>query len=365
MNSSSSRRPAIEIPGQARANRLPANPATQIPGRARDDGPAEPARKDFGRIGDTAVERVRLESGGVIVDLLTIGAAVHRVIVDGRDIVLAHPDAAGYADSMYCLGLTIGRFANRIGGGRFTLDGTEYRLATNEGGNTLHGGPDGFARRLWEITDLAPGTVEFSLTSPDGDQGFPGEVAVRVRYTLAADQLRMDYAATSTAPTPINLTNHAYLNPAGAASGSADGLGLTVHADRVLEVDDHLVPTGRLLDAGAHDLRQPRRVADAAPLDTCFVVDGEPGTLRPHATLAASDLAIDVLSDQPAVQVFTADMMDGVPGLTGAYGPRAGVALETQSFPDAPNRPGFPDSILRPGRTHTTTTIWRFRRTRG
>lgn len=332
---------------------------------APDPVPAMPTRHDFGDVGGTAVERVRLASGGVAVDLLTIGAAVHRVIVDGRDIVLAHPDAAGYADSMFCLGLTVGRFANRIGGGRFTLDGTAYALATNEGGNTLHGGPDGFARRHWGSYDLAPGSVEFALTSPDGDQGFPGEVSVRIRYTLAGDELRMDYAAASTAPTPINLTNHAYLNPAGEASGSADDLELTVHADRVLEVDDRLVPTGRLLDAGVHDLRRPRRVADAAPLDTCFVVDGAPGTLRPHATLAASDLAVDVLSDQPGVQVFTADGMAGVRGLSGDYGPRAGVALETQNFPDAPNRPSFPDSILRPGQTYRTTTIWRFRRTRG
>ena len=323
---------------------------------------AMPTRHDFGSVAGTMVERFRLESGGIAVDLVTVGAAVHRVIVDGRDVVLAHPDAAGYADSIFGLGLTIGRFANRIGGGRFTLDGTEYRLAVNENGNTLHGGPDGFASRLWGISEVAPGSVEFALTSPDGDQGFPGEVSVRVRYTLSDDELRMEYAATSTAPTPISLTNHAYLNPAGEASGTADDLLLTVHATQLLEVDDTLVPTGRLLSA---ELREPRRIADAAPLDTCFVVDGEPGTLRPHATLAASDLAIDVLSDQPGVQVFTADGMAGVPGLTREYGARAGVALETQNFPDAPNRPEFPDSILRPGQTYVSTTIWRFRTTRG
>ena len=323
---------------------------------------AMPTRHDFGSVAGTMVERFRLESGGIAVDLVTVGAAVHRVIVDGRDVVLAHPDAAGYADSIFGLGLTIGRFANRIGGGRFTVDGTEYRLAVNENGNTLHGGPDGFASRLWGISEVAPGSVEFALTSPDGDQGFPGEVSVRVRYTLSDDELRMEYAATSTAPTPISLTNHAYLNPAGEASGTADDLLLTVHATQLLEVDDTLVPTGRLLSA---ELREPRRIADVAPLDTCFVVDGEPGTLRPHATLAASDLAIDVLSDQPGVQVFTADGMAGVPGLTREYGARAGVALETQNFPDAPNRPEFPDSILRPGQTYVSTTIWRFRTTRG
>jgi aldose 1-epimerase len=323
---------------------------------------AMPTRHDFGELPGGTVERVRLTSGRLAVDLLTIGAAVHRVIVDGRDVVLAHPDAADYAGSLYCLGLTVGRFANRIGGGRFTLDGVGHSLATNEGGNTLHGGPDGFARRLWGIADLGPGTVQFALTSPDGDQGFPGEVSVRVRYTLTPDELRMDYTATATAPTPINLTNHAYLNPAGAASGTADDLLLTVHAASLLEVDERLVPTGGLLPA---DLRTPRRIAEVAPLDTCFVVDGVPGTLRPHATLAASDLAVDVLSDQPGVQVFTADGMSGVPGPTGDHGPRAGVALETQNFPDAPNRPDFPDSILRPGQTHRTSTVWRFRGTGG
>ncbi|MFT4296406.1 MAG: aldose epimerase family protein [Micropruina sp.] len=324
--------------------------------------PSTPIRSDAGTVAGGTIERVRLEAGGIAVELLTVGAAINRVVVDGRDIVLAHPNATDYADSMYGLGLTIGRFANRIGGGRFTLDGVEHRLPTNEGDNTLHGGPDGFARRLWDVTDLAPGTVEFTLTSPDGDQGFPGAVTVRVRYTLTADELRMDYTATSTAPTPVNLTNHAYLNPAGEASGSADELLLTVHAAHLVEVDETLIPTGRLPEVGAHDLRGARRVADAAPLDTCFVVDGEPGALRPHATLAASDLAVDVFSDQPGVQVFTADGMSGVPGLSGPYGPRAGVALETQNFPDAPNHPGFPDSILRPGHPLTTSTAWRFRR---
>ncbi len=318
---------------------------------------ALPTRHEIGA-GD---ERVRLEAGGLIVDLLTIGAAVYRVIVDGRDVVLAHPNAADHADTLFDLGLTIGRFANRIGGARFTLDGTEYALPSNEGGNTLHGGPDGFGRRSWGISDTGPGAVEFALTSPDGDQGFPGEVSVRVRYTLTPDELRIEYTATSTAPTPINLTNHAYLNPAGEATGSSDELLLTVHTDQCLEVDDRLVPTGRRLAA---DLRRPRRVADVAPLDTCFVVDGEAGTLRPHATLAASDLAIDVLSDQPGVQVFTADGMAGVPGLTREYGSRAGVALETQNFPDAPNHPEFPDSIVRPGETQRTATVWRFRRAR-
>lgn len=319
-------------------------------------------RTEFGRIDDDPVELVRLETNGLAAEFVTIGAAVHRVVVDGRDVALGHPDAAGYAPSPFCVGLTVGRFANRIGGARFSVDGTTYVLPANEGANTLHGGPDGFAHRLWTIAELTDDSVTFALESPDGDQGFPGLLLVWVRYTLAPGELRIEYSGSTTAPTPVSLTNHIYFNPAGEASGSADDLLLSVQAKEYLEVDDQLIPTGRLLPVGAHDLRAARRVADAAPLDTCFVIDGEPGTVRPHATLASGDLAIDVLSDQPGLQIYTADAMDDVPGLTGSYGPRAGVALETQNFPDAPNQPSFPDPFLRPGQTYASTTIWRFRR---
>jgi aldose 1-epimerase len=315
----------------------------------------------FGSVGGEPVELVRLEADDLSVQLVSIGAAVHRVVVAGRDVVLGHPDAQGYADSMFCVGLTIGRFANRIGGARFLLDGSRYILSANEGVNTLHGGPDGFHRRVWTITELGPGSVTFGIVSPDGDQGFPGELTASVRYSIASGELRMDYAATTTAPTVVNFTNHSYFNAAGEASGSTDEQLIEVPAAQLVEVNDELIPTGRLVDVGEHDLRTPRRIADAAPLDTCFVVDGEPGTVRPHATLSSVDLAIDVLSDQPGIQLYTAEVMDGVPGLTGTYGPRAGLALETQNLPDAPNHEGFPNSVLRPGETFESTTIWRFR----
>jgi len=323
---------------------------------------ASPVRADFGTAAGAAVERLHLEIPGLAVELLTLGAAVHRIVVDGRDVVLGHPDAQTYVDSPFCLGVTIGRFANRIGGARIIVDGTTYILTPSEGPNTLHGGLAGFAKRIWEVTDLTADSAEFTLTSPDGDQGFPGEVVVSVRYTLAPGELRLDYTATTTAPTPVNLTNHIYFNPAGEASGNCDDLLLSVPAARVVEVDDALIPTGRLIDAGEHDLRRPRRVAEVAPLDTCFVIDDADGSLVRHATLESADLAVDVFSDQPGLQIYTADAMVDVPGLTGPYGPRAGVALETQNFPDAPNQPEFPDSILRPGQVHRTTTRWRFRR---
>ncbi len=320
-----------------------------------------PSPVPFGSVGGEPVELVRLETDGLSVELVSIGAAVHRLVAAGRNVVLGHPDAQGYADSMFCLGLTIGRFANRIGGARFSLDGTRYVLSANEGTTTLHGGPDGFHRRVWTITELAPDSVTFGLVSPDGDQGFPGELTASVRYTIAPGELRLDYAATTTAPTVVNFTNHSYFNVAGEGSGSTDDQLIQVPAGRLVEVGDDLVPTGRLVDVGTHDLRTPRRIADAAPLDTCFVVDGEPGELRLHATLSTTDLALDVFSDQPGIQLYTADVMTGVPGLTGPYGPRAGLALETQNLPDAPNHANFPDAALRPGTTHRTTTVWRLR----
>ncbi len=322
---------------------------------------ASPVRTDFGSINGETVELVRLQVDGLTAELITVGAAVHRVVVDGRDIALGHPDAADYAQSLFCVGLTIGRFANRIGGGRFTVDGVEHRLAANEGANTLHGGPDGFHRRLWTITGTSADSVTFGLVSVDGDQGFPGQLTASVRYTIAPGELRLDYEATTTAATPVNFTNHGYWNPAGEASGSTDDLLVTVPASLLVEVDADLIPTGRLVPDGAHDLRTARSVAEVAPLDTCFVIDTADGSIVPHATFASADLAIDVLSDQPGIQLYTADVMSGVPGLTSAYGARAGLALETQNLPDAPNQPGFPNSILRPGEVHRTTTIWRFR----
>lgn len=324
--------------------------------------PAEPVRTAFGTVAAGPVDLVRLDAGNLRAEFLTIGAAVHRVVVDGRDVALGHPDAASYAPTQFCVGVTIGRFANRIGGARFDLDGTTFRLSANEHGNTLHGGPDGFATRLWAISDLTADSVEFTLTSPDGDQGFPGEVRAAVRYTVSAGELRTDYTATTTAPTPVNLTNHIYFNAAGEASGGTDAQVLTVFAAEYLEVDEELIPTGRLLPVGERDARDGRPVAEVAPLDTCFSIEGPAGEVRPHATLASDDLAIDVLSDQPGLQIFTAEPMADVPGLTGSYGPRAGVALETQGFPDAPNHPHFPNSILRPGQTYASTTVWRFRR---
>ena len=314
----------------------------------------------FGAVAGRPVHRIRLRDARLTVELVSIGAALHRVIVDGRDVLLGHPRAEDYATSKYYLGVLVGRYANRISQARFTVDGVRHSLLANEGGHTLHGGPDGFSRRIWELLRVDDTAAEFGLTSPDGDQGFPGELAVRARYSLGDGALRLDLSATTTAPTPVNLTSHGYWNPAGEGSGSCDDVEVEVPSARVVELDDDLIPTGRLVPAGSRDLRRPRRLADVGPLDTCFVVDDADGSLVRHATLSAPDLSIAVFSDQPGVQLFTGDAMSGVPGLSGTYGSRAGVAVECQNLPDAPNRPGFPESVLRPGSTYRATTVWQF-----
>lgn len=325
----------------------------------------------FGALPDgREVHAVRLEADGVAVELLTLGATIHRLEVDGRNIALGHPGVDDYLHSKFFLGQTVGRFANRIAGGRFVLDGVAHELARNDGANTLHGGPDGFFRRPWSVAAASGDAVEFVLTSPDGDQGFPGELRATARFTVAPGELRVVYTATAERATPVNLTNHVYLNPDG-EDGTCDDALLQVRAGRVTEVDGALIPTGRLVPAGALDLRTPRRVADVAPVDHNFVIDPELAAplageqhLRHHATLVgASGLAVDVYSDRPGLQVFTADALDAtIPATSGGgYRPRAGVAMETQDFPDAPNQPTFPDTVLRPGHTYRAETVWRFR----
>lgn len=279
------------------------------------------------------------------VSLDPLGAAVTGVFV---------PDRAGRranvcAEAGGSAGKTIGRYANRIARGSFTLDGVTFALATNEGRNTLHGGPDGFSKRTWETADRSGSGVTFALRSPDGDQGFPGNLDCRVRYTWSDDcALRLDYTATTDKPTVVNLTNHVYFNLSGEPNRPIAGYRLRLAASAYTPVDEESIPTGEIapVDA-ARDFRSARAVGTAV-FDCNFVLDGADGSLREAATLSdpESGRTIEVETTQPGVQLFT-----GKPGA---------VALETQHFADAPNRPNFPGTELRPGETFTSTTIYRF-----
>lgn len=317
---------------------------------------------------------------GPVVEVLTLGATVHRLEVAGgdgrrRNVVLGHATAAERLASTSYLGGTIGRYANRIAHGRFPLEGREVEVATHDRGHSLHGGPDGFDRRLWEVVDHGPDEVVLALVSPAGDQGFPGTVSVLVHYRVTGDVVRVEMAATTDAPTVLNLTNHAYFNLDGEGSGTVDEHLLTVLADEFTPVDATAIPTGAHAPVAGtpFDLRTPTplgtalrtdhpQLLDAQGIDHNFVVRGE--GLRVHAVLESprSGTRLELRSDQPGLQVYTGNFLDGThPSTTGGrYRQGDGIALEPQLFPDSPNRPEWPSAQVNPGETYRATLEWDF-----
>lgn len=324
---------------------------------------------------------VRIRSRELEVHVVPHGATLHRLVVlgldhAGRDVVLGHADTGRIGLDPGYLGASVGRYANRLAEGRFEVDGRSHQVTPNEGSHALHGGRHGIDDRCWVVSDRTSHRVELRLSSEDGDQGFPGRLEITATYEVAGPALTITYRAVSDAPTPVNLTNHAYLNLSGEPTVGRHLL--SVPAASVTEVDDELIPTGALLAVGgtALDLERPRLLAEIDPqsheqlaiaggLDHCYVLSSrsERGSgLRPAAVLRVDDLELLVLTDQPAVQVYAGGQLDGsTTGLRGVpYGPGAGIALECQNYPDAPNHPHFPDSVLRPGQAYTATTCWRF-----
>ncbi|MFF9397387.1 aldose epimerase family protein [Streptomyces sp. NPDC014744] len=340
--------------------------------------------EEFGTLADGAVvHRWTLERDGTRVRVLTYGGIVQSVEVPDRDgvraeVALGLPDPAGYeAFPGPYMGALVGRYANRIGGACFELDGRTHRLTRNEGRNHVHGGARGFDKRVWRAREVAGG-VELSLVSEDGEEGFPGRLTVSAAYTLdEGGALRIAYRATTDAPTVLNLTNHTYWNLAGVGpapvteagtdaegggAGSKDALGqvLRIAAGRITPVDGESLPTGEFLpvDGTRFDFREPKALGPG--YDHNFVLDG-PGADGSGAGPAAelydpgSGRFLTVTTTEPGLQLYTADHFDGRP-----FGPCAGIALETQHFPDSPNRPGFPSTVLRPGEEFVSTTVYGF-----
>ncbi|MFF9347309.1 aldose epimerase family protein [Streptomyces sp. NPDC014734] len=320
--------------------------------------------EEFGTSADgAAVHRWTLERAGTRVRVLTYGGVVQSVEVPDRDgtragVALGLPDLAGYeAFPGPYFGAVVGRYANRIGGARFELDGRAHRLTPNEGRNQVHGGARGFDKRVWRARE-APGGVELSLVSRDGEEGFPGRLEVSVAYTLdEGGALRIGYRAVTDAPTVLNLTNHTYWNLAG-TGGGALGQVLRIAAGRITPVDAESLPTGAFLpvDGSRFDFREPRPVGPG--YDHNFVLDGAGAAgAGPDAELydPGAGRVLTVTTTEPGMQLYTADHFDGRP-----FGPCAGIALETQHFPDSPNRPGFPSTVLRPGEEFVSTTVYGF-----
>lgn len=321
--------------------------------------------EDFGALADgSPVGRWTLERDGVRVRVLTYGAIVQSVQAPGRNgssapVALGLPDVAGYEEfpALY-FGAVVGRYANRIGGASFVLDGRTHRLTPNEGGNHLHGGARGFDKRVWDAVAV-PGGVRLSLVSADGDEGYPGRLDFSVTYTLGpGGALGLVYRAVTDAPTVLNPTSHLYWNLAGADSGSALGQQLRIAAGQVTPADAASVPTGELRPvAGTRfDFRGMRAVG--AGYDQNFVLEegaGEAEGVAAELYDAASGRVLTVRTTEPGLQLYTADHFDGWP-----FGPCAGIALETQHFPDSPNRPEFPSTVLRPGEEFVSRTEYAF-----
>ena len=336
--------------------------------------------RQFGRLEDAGAE-VKIytlrNATGMRAKVTEYGATLTELWVPDRDgtlanVVLGYERLDAYVAAPFFVGATLGRVANRIANGKFTLDGRAYALATNRAPNHLHGGVKGFDKRIW-TSRQTPGGVTFSYVSPDGEEGYPGTVRVTVRYRLTdANELRIDYEATTDKPTPINLTNHSFFNLAG--SGTILDHILTINANRYTPVNASLIPTGEIasVTGTALDFTQPHRIGErieemrgvANGYDNNLILEARGDTLALAARVEErrSGRVLEIWTTEPAVQFFTGNRFDGsFVGVGGVvYQQHAGFALEPQHYPDAVNHPAFPSVVLRPGNTFRSSTVYRF-----
>jgi aldose 1-epimerase len=341
-------------------------------------------RADFGTMKDgTPIDIYTLtNTTGMVAKIITYGGIVTELDVPDRtgkmaDVVLGFKTLEGYLADEPFFGAIIGRVGNRIAKGRFTLNGTTYKLATNDGANHLHGGLKGFDKVVWkaEIVKAADGAaLKLTYLSRDGEEGYPGNLTATVVYTLT-NELRIDYTATTDKATPVNLTNHSYFNLAGEGTGNILGHELMIAADRFTPVDSGLIPTGQLEPVAGTpmDFTKPMTIGsriDQVPLappggyDHNYVLTSGGGTLALAARVyePTTGRVMEVYTTEPGVQFYTGNFLDGsLKGKSGvAYAKHAAFCLETQHFPDSVNHPNFPSTILEPGQTYKTTTVYRF-----
>lgn len=354
--------------------------ATEITRRSFGDTPA----------GESVEAFTLTNSHGVSATVITYGATLQSLIAPGADgakadIVLGFADAAAYAKNASYFGASVGRFANRIGAGRFALDGKTYQLALNDHGlAALHGGVKGFDKVVWKVGEIKSGpaaSVTFTHASPDGEEGYPGALTATATYALdEANQLTITYGATTDKPTVVNMTNHALFNMAGeGAAEGAMGNVLTLPADGFTPVDSALIPTGEIAPVAGtpFDFRKPTavglRIRDARDpqiivgrgYDHNMVLTPQPGAKSPRLAARLSDPAsgrvLEILSDEPGIQFYAGNFIDGtMVGKSGRiYRQGDGIALEPQHFPDAPNKPAFASTRLDPGQTYRNVMVFK------
>jgi aldose 1-epimerase len=347
--------------------------------------PAGPKREPFGTAPDgKPVERYTLtNANGIELKAMSYGGIITSLRVPDRsgkmdDIVLGFNRLDGYLKDPPYFGAIIGRYGNRIGKGQFALDGKTYKLATNNGPNHLHGGNKGFDKVVWKVEPVGQNGLAFSRVSPDGEEGYPGNLQVRVTYTLTdKNELIVDYRASTDKATPVNLTQHSYFNLAGQASGDILGHELTLQADRYTPVDDTLIPTGELapVDGTPFDFRKSTaigaRINNDDPqlkagkgYDHNWVLNRSGNGLQPAARVVEpkTGRTLEIATTEPGIQFYSGNFLDGtITGKGGAvYKHRTGFCLETQHFPDSPNQPKFPTTTLRPGAEYRTQTVFTF-----
>ena len=336
----------------------------------------------FGKTEDgTAVELYTLKSDGLKASITTYGGRVVTLMVPDRtgkpgDIVQGFDSLAGYLKENPYFGALIGRYGNRIGHGKFTLEGKAYQLPINNGANSLHGGVHGFDRKVWKAKVEGQSLV-LTYVSKDGEEGYPGTLTATVKYSLTASELRIDYSAATDKPTVLNLTNHSYFNLAGQGESDVLRHEITIFADKFTPVDKGLIPTGELKSVAGtpFDFRTPHKIGErigaadeqlkfGLGYDHNWVLTGTTAALRLAAKVhdAGSGRVLEVMTTEPGIQFYTGNFLDGT--LTGkggkVYKQRYAFCLETQHFPDSPNKPGFPSTELKPGQKYQSTTVFRF-----
>lgn len=343
-------------------------------------------RSTFGNMkdGQTVDLYTLTNSHGMQVGITNYGGRVVSILVPDRqgkmgDVVLGFNHAAEYGSDPY-FGALIGRYGNRIAKGHFALDGKIYSLPLNNGPNSLHGGLKGFDKRVWSARELSqsPAALELTYQSKDGEEGYPGNLTVKVVYTLTeADELKIDYTATTDKDTVLNLTNHSYFNLAGQGNGDILKHEMMIHADRFTPIDSTLIPTGELREVAGtpFDFRKPTAIGarineDNEQLkfgrgyDHNFVLNRKGSGLELAARVVEPDSGrvLEVLTTEPGLQFYSGNFLDGTIHGKGdkVYGQRSTFCLETQHFPDSPNHPNFPTTELKPGETYHQTTIFRF-----
>ncbi len=368
-----------------------ADQATTAAGTAADSTQtmtaAMPTSASFGKTTDgTEVQLFTLtNANGAKASITNFGGILTSLMVpdkDGKlgDVILGFDNVSGYQSPEFLksgpyFGALIGRYGNRIKGGKFSLDGKEYTLAKNNGPNTLHGGKVGFDKVVWtaEPETSADGqSLKLTYLSKDGEEGYPGNLSVTVVYTLTADNaLKIDYTATTDKATPINLTNHAYFNLNHGAGKDILAHEVTIPADRYTVVDDGLIPTGELrpVKGTAFDFTTPHAIGERigqvpGGYDHNWVLNNATGKQHAAAMVyePVSGRTLEVTTDEPGIQFYTGNFLDGT--LTGkggtVYGKNAGFCLETQHFPDSPNQPAFPRTVLQPGDTYHSVSVYKF-----